>query len=102
MIACIKDAVASMDLEFAYEYIGVRVQEQPFELGEISHLSHVWVDGEDTGAELDGISVCDLDKLGLNCYMGQHAAIICGCNASYGEDVGEIIISDPVVVKVLS
>ena len=40
-----------------YEFIGVRVQEQEFELGAIDHVSHVWVDGDETEEELNGICV---------------------------------------------
>ena len=28
-----------------YQYVGVRTQEEPFELGEVEHRSSVWVDG---------------------------------------------------------
>ena len=27
-----------------YQYVGVRTQEEPFELGEVEHRSSVWVD----------------------------------------------------------
>lgn len=88
---------------FDYEVIGVRVQEQPFELGELSHVSHVWDDGEDTGAELDGVCVVKADFAGkCHQYFGDHAAVIAGNRYTYGEDPGEIIIEDPIVVEVLA
>lgn len=90
-----------MELSETYEYVGLRVQEQEFELGKIDHVSHVWDGGEDTGVELDGICVCDMDHLGANRYYGDHAAIICGYRASYGEDPGEIIIRNAEVVKII-
>ena len=101
MIKEIKKIADDMDLTWDYEYVGVRVQEQAFELGSISHLSHVWDNGEDTGVELDGICVCDLDRLGHEHYFGDHVAIICGNEASYGEDDGELIIRDAEVVNVI-
>lgn len=100
-IARIKQIVDDMDLRRTYEYVGFRVQEQEFELGKIDHVSHVWYDGEDTGVELDGICVCDIDDLGASRYYGEHAAIICGYYAEWGEDPGERVIRDAEVVKII-
>lgn len=100
-IAAIKQIAEEMGLSWDYEFVGVRVQEQAFDLGTIKHRSHVWDNGEDTGAELDGVCACKLERLGVNRYYGNHAAIICGNDAEYGEDDGEIIIRDAVVVKIL-
>ena len=101
MIKNIKKVAEEMDLSWDYEFVGVRVQDQDFELGTIEHLSHVWDNGDDTGVELDGICVCSLDRLGVNNYFGDHVAIICGNEAEYGEDDGELIIRDAEVVKVI-
>ena len=101
MIKHIKKVAEEMDLSWDYEFVGVRVQEQDFELGAIEHLSHVWDNGDDTGVELEGICVCKLDCLGVNQYYGDHVAIICGNEAEYGEDDGELIIRDAEVVKVI-
>lgn len=101
MIKNIKKVAEEMDLSWDYEFVGVRVQEQEFELGTIEHLSHVWDNGDDTGVELDGICVCNLDRLGANNYFGNHVAIICGNEAEYGEDDGELIIRDAEVIKVI-
>lgn len=101
MIKNIKKVAEEMGLSWDYEFVGVRVQEQDFELGTIEHLSHVWDNGDDTGVELDGICVCSLDRLGVNNYFGDHVAIICGNDAEYGEDDGELIIRDAEVVKVI-
>ena len=101
MIKNIKKVAEEMGLSWDYEFVGVRVQEQDFELGTIEHLSHVWDNGDDTGVELDGICVCSLDRLGVNNYFGDHIAIICGNEAEYGEDDGELIIRDAEVVKVI-
>lgn len=101
MIKNIKKVSEEMGLSWDYEFVGVRVQEQDFELGTIEHLSHVWDNGDDTGVELDGICVCSIDRLGVNNYFGDHVAIICGNEAEYGEDDGELIIRDAEVVKVI-
>lgn len=93
----------SEDLSYDYEVIGIRIQEQPFELGGMSHVSHVWDDGEDTGEELNGVCAVKHDKLNSgHTYLGDHVAIIAGNRYSYGEDPGEVIIEDPVVVEVLA
>lgn len=86
-----------------YEYIGIRIQDDiPFKLGKMSHNSHIWNDGDDTGEELPGICVIDGHKAHLiTSYYGNHAAIICGDHAEYGEDKGELIISDPIVITIL-
>lgn len=91
------------ELFYDYEVIGVRVQEQPFELGEMSHTSHIWVDGEDTGEELNGVCAVLYDRLnGAHHYFGDHVAIVAGNSFSYGEDPGEVIIEDAVVVEILA
>lgn len=101
LIKKINETVESLDLEETYGYVGVRVQEVPFELGKISHCSKVWVDGDETDEELDGICATTLNRLTANQYFGDHVAILCGNSAEYGEDVGEIIISDAVVAAII-
>ncbi len=88
---------------YDYEAIGIRVQNKAFSLGEIEHVSHVWEDGEDTGEELDGICCISLNLLNrIACdYPGEHIAIIGGSLESYGEDEGEIIISEAEVLEVI-
>lgn len=86
-----------------YYYIGIRVQDVPFELGEMNHMSHVWVDGDDTGEELNGVSVllgayADL----ANQYFGDHIAIVAGDSGESGEDDGEIVLSDAQVIEILA
>ena len=36
--------------------VGVRVQDVPFSPGTMSHCSHIWDNGDDTGEELPGVS----------------------------------------------
>lgn len=86
-----------------YEYIGIRVQEVPFEIGVLDHISHVWDNGEDTGEELDGVSVLSANYAHLaEQYYGKYLAIVAGNCAVYGEDLGELVISDAVVLEVLA
>lgn len=110
MVARLKEVAE--ELYFDYEIIGIRVQDVPFELGEINHLSHVWCDGEDTGEELCGI--CVIDYRGLDrivegqrngfCggYPGTHVSIIAGNRGMCGEDFGELIIEDAEVIEILA
>ena len=95
-----------------YEYIGVRTQEEAFKLGALDHCSSVWDDGNETEGMLNGISVTNVhsDALKMHTgedpmfrsYFGEHKAIICGNSAESGDDEGELIIADPVVVEVLA
>jgi hypothetical protein len=95
-----------------YEYVAIRTQEEPFELGKIDHVSSVWDNGDETDDKLDGISATLIDDPAVQMhvdknyrygyYFGNHKAIVCGNHAASGEDVGEIIISDPVVMEVLA
>lgn len=93
-----------------YDYIGIRTQDEAFELGELAHRSHVWADSDDTGEELDGVSATDINSrcIRMHCddaingrYIGNHCAIIAGNSAQWGEDEGEIVISDPVVIHII-
>lgn len=97
------------DLYYDYEVVAIRVQEPAFELGEINHVSRVWIDGEETNEELNGIC-CISSKYASKVfggrfpvvYPGSHVAIIAGNHYEPGEDFGEVIISDPVVVDVVA
>lgn len=101
IIARVKQAAE--ELHYDYERVGIRVQEVPFELGEMTHCSHVWDDGEDTGVELSGVCVLDSGRAELfDRYFGDHIAIIAGNEYEYGEDDGEIILKDAVVIDILA
>ena len=85
--------------EYAYDFIGVRVQESEFNKGEILDNSYVWVDGEMTDEELDGTCAIRIDDAQLAVsYFGKHVAVI----GEYGEDLGEIIIREAEVLEVLA
>lgn len=94
-----------------YTYYGIRTQVEPYELGEISHTSHIWDNGDDTGDELDGISCTAITSRAvqmhgdgtssMGTYFGGHIAIIAGDSIEYGADEGEIIIKAAVVVQII-
>ena len=108
----IRKAFEKAEEDTFYEVYAIRTQEQPFELGEMSHSSHEWADGEDTGEELDGVSATvasapqirmhasDYDT-SMGYYYGEHVAIIAGTSYEYGSDEGEVVISDPVVLTII-
>lgn len=94
-----------------YDYLGIRSQNHPFELGPIDHASNVWEDGENTGEELDGICATDWEHPAiachsneidcrLGCYLGEHVAILGSNSADFGEDEGELIMQDAQVLYV--
>ena len=105
MIEKAKEIAKEHVYDFCYGSIGVRVQPVPFELGPIDHVSHVWIDGEETDEELDGICACAIDDLkhvnAYNEYFGDHVAVIGGNLEGFGEDEGEIILSDAEVIAIL-
>ena len=93
-----------------YEVVAIRTQEQPFELGSILHCSKVWIDGDETDEEIDGISATSItssavkkhsDDHGFDYYYGHYTAIVCGNDYERGEDIGEVIIKGAVVVEIL-
>lgn len=95
------------------ECLGIRTQEQPFELGTLDHSSVAWDDGEETGEELDGVCATRLDAPEVRMhasdysplmgyYFGEHVAIVAGSLCETGQDAGEVIIRDPEVIMVLS
>ena len=43
-----------------YRYIGIRTQEEPFELGHMQHQSVVWRNGDETNQKLGGVSATNI------------------------------------------
>lgn len=98
-----------------YEYYGIRTQDVPFEaVGDtMTHTSVVWVDGNETEEELSGVCALlfrecdDLDALASRSRKiygygkEKYTAIIASNSAEYGEDADEIILIDPVVIRIL-
>lgn len=101
----IEIAAEHISKDYDFDYVGIRAQEVPATVGEImSHKSLVWVDGEETEEELNGVSAIKLNlckpQNGLYGYPGNWILIL-GSNAiEYGEDECEIIMEEPVVLAV--
>lgn len=95
---------ALMD-EYSEEYgiVAIRTQEEEFEMGTICHNSRVWIDGEETDEELDGVcgTVVKGLEYHLDTYYGDHVAIIAGDYYGYGEDPYEVIIRDAEVINII-
>ena len=93
------------ELFWEYEKVGIRVQDEPFEMGVMEHKSHVWTtDGEETDELLDGVCAQDVATLRTyrSYYYGKHVAIVAGNDYLYGQDPGEIILVDANVVAILA
>ena len=89
-----------------YEKVCIRTQEVPFELGEMTHESKVWVDGDETEDTVGGVSATDCNSGAVKnhtngYYYGKYTAIVCGNDFEHGEDDGEIILKDAVVVEII-
>ncbi len=93
-----------------YEYVCIRTQEVPFEFGKIAHTSANFDDGEKVG-ELDGLcgTYYNAPAVAMHTrkdyprgyYYGDYLAIICSNDAMGGEDEGECILKDAVVVEII-
>lgn len=105
MTAELIEKIRELEKEYNWDYemVCIRVQDIPFELGETDHQSSVWVDGDETGDQLDGISTLSVEYAkNAEFYFGDHLAIVAGNEYSYGQDAGEVIIRDPVVLEILA
>lgn len=106
-IAELKDIIDNNDWDIDYGKFGIRIQEQPFELGVMEHISKVWVDGDETDEELDGVCAIDLNapdaEKALNGigYFGSNIALIASNSFVYGQDAGEVILKDAEVLYIL-
>lgn len=107
----IEKAKAAIEADEKHEIFAIRTQDVPFEMGKIDHKSLVWIDGEMTDEELDGISATAIDPddivKGLNRhsregYEGEHIAILAGKESKAGEDPFEIIMETPDVIAILA
>ncbi|MBR7146478.1 MAG: hypothetical protein IKD11_02010 [Oscillospiraceae bacterium] len=96
-----------------YSYYGIRVDDGvDYSIGDAVAASRVWVDGDPTDEDLDGTSciglkfnatVSDVERAikAASIYYGDRIYLIGGDDMEYGEDAGEYIIKDAVVVEVL-
>lgn len=106
----VREIVSSINIDeigAEYSFIGVRVQEEAYGLNVgdvVTHNSHIWDDGDDTGVELDGISAMSIDRLNaIRCeYYGSTVIILGSDYAEYGEDIGEIVMQDAQVLAIVN
>ena len=84
---------------------GVRYDVAGLPVSHIFDASRVWDDGKPTEETLSGTSV--LQETHIACVIGGYctdaqptAYIVCGYHAGYGEDAGEIILSECEVIAV--
>lgn len=104
IIASIEEAKAAN----GWHNVGIRIQDGiQFEAGPLDHVSHVWIDGDDTGEELPGVCAISADDIGVLCrnakfYAGDHVAIVVGDVSGMGEDPAEVIFTNAEVWQVLA
>ena len=91
-----------------YDYIGFRVEMSPisYKIGDIVRPSRVWVDGEPSDEYLNGACAISIDKLayaydGYEGYIGDTILVLGSNNAEGGNDPGEIVMIDAVVLDVV-
>lgn len=106
-IAELKEMIDNNDWDIEFEKFGIRIQEQPFDLGSIDHNSKVWIDGEETDEELDGVCAINLNSpeaantIEGKGYSGSHVALIGSDRFEYGIDAGEVILKDAEVLYII-
>ena len=107
----IEKAIAAIKADEIHETFGIRTQDVPFEMGEIDHKSVVWIDGEITDEELDGVCATDIDPDDIvkslsrhanGGYEGEHIAILAGSYAASGDDPFEVVMENPDVIAILA
>lgn len=90
--------------------IGIRLDDEAYEEGDILPVSRVWDNGEPTEDVLDGTSVIGLywhrmlrsrkaAEALVALYPYRHAYLVIGMFGENGEDEGELIIRNAKVVK---
>ena len=92
--------------KYDYEFFGLRVIETDENLdGEILPASHVWVDGECTEELLDGTCAIELSENAatlLSKYFGNTIVLLGANQCYYGEDEGELVLRDAIVLHQMS
>jgi len=91
-----------------YEFVGLRTVEDGHDPLE---ESKVWIDGEITEDGVGGVCATDVDEFTayaqhnmaeknyrVGFYFGENTYIVAGNKSSYGDDLGEIVIEDAIVI----
>jgi hypothetical protein len=99
-----------MTIDFTeFSYYGLRTDTREFAIGEDLAASFVWIDGNLTDEQLDGTCATEICDGNIDRAMKAHRSegyvgkqyVIAGDYMTYGEDSGEIIIRDAIVVAIL-
>ena len=116
MLETILETIKSLVAEEKFDFYGLRAVHSPsgqadrVSVGEVLPCSYRWYDGEPTEEELDGTcalrvnegtELAHLDEF-MREYgvLGQQVALIAGYQGTWGEDMGEVVIRDAVVLAV--
>lgn len=99
------EQIAELIAEDAYEFYGLRITGEALPVGEIAPESRVWIDGEITDELLDGtsavkVTASSIDRAMrmLSIYPGAHLSLLGSFAMTYGEDDGEIVMREAVVL----
>lgn len=91
-----------------YDRLGIRCDDAVYEVGDVLPRSRAYDDDQLTGEILNGTSVLavgdDLDAVvqkAERSYFGDHLYLVGGEYGGPGQDRGEILIRDAVVIRVL-
>ncbi len=95
--------------DYDYDYVGLRVQESDYDLvvgDKIDHQSNVWIDGDMSEDLIDGICCINADAaagriLSFGAYMGNVILCLGSNQATRGEDDGELILWDAIVLDII-
>jgi hypothetical protein len=91
-----------------YAYYGLRSDDRSFVIGEDVPCSFTWIDGTKTDEELDGTCATKIEGDDIEKAINFHVRegyvgkkyVIAGDYMTYGEDSGEIIIRDAIVIAI--
>jgi hypothetical protein len=89
-----------------YDYVGFRVvnaANESYKIGDIVRPSRVWVDNEPTDEYLSGSCAVNSEKINLTGYgyIGDTILVLGSNNAEGGNDPGEIVMIEPVVLDII-
>jgi len=94
---------------YDYGYVGLRAQESDYGMtvgDKADHQSTLWDDGEMTEDLLDGICCISAREaarrvLSFGAYMGNVIIVLGSNHSEHGEDDGELILRDAVVLDII-
>ena len=89
-----------------YDYVGFRVvnkNNELYKVGDVARRSRIWVDNEPTNEYLSGTCAVSSEKINLTGYgyIGDTILVLGSNNAEGGNDPGEIVMIDPIVLDVV-